>query len=121
MDVYRIAWLGIATPQYPAARAFFGDVLGLPVVFSEPDTTELAVGDDRVQLFAPGHPCFGRFRRHTTGPVPLFEIDDVDAAAPRLRAHGVAVLGPPESDDAWRWVNVIGPDGNLYELGSRTG
>lgn len=75
-------------------------------------------GGDRVQVFGPGHPYFERFQG--SGPVPLFEVDDVDLARRELEAAGIEVLGPTESDDMWRWINVRGPDGNRYELGSRT-
>jgi catechol 2,3-dioxygenase-like lactoylglutathione lyase family enzyme len=121
MRVLRLAWLGVPTPEYDATVGFFENVLGMKVEFRSSTTTELsAANDDRVQVFGPGDRYFDFFRAHSPGPVALFEVDDVHAAAGELEAAGVELLGPLESDERWTWVNVRAPDGQVYELASRT-
>jgi len=108
--VLNIRWLGVPTDDLAATRAFFESVLGLRVRFEEPGTVELVTAeDDRVQLFA-GRPG---------APVPLFEVDDVDAARLELEAAGIELVGDVERDSEWAYFAFRGPDGNVYELASR--
>jgi catechol 2,3-dioxygenase-like lactoylglutathione lyase family enzyme len=118
--VIRLAWLGIPTSNYPAMVSFLRDTMGLRVEFDEPATTELSLpNDDRLQVFAPGHPYFAFFQDHAQGLVPLFEVEDAQQAAAELRAAGADVIGNPDSDGTWTWIHVRAPDGNLYEFASR--
>jgi hypothetical protein len=50
----------------PTMRAeHLRDTMGLRVEFDEPVTTELSLpNDDRLQVFAPGHPYFAFFENH---------------------------------------------------------
>jgi catechol 2,3-dioxygenase-like lactoylglutathione lyase family enzyme len=121
VKVRRIAWVGIRTDEYDATVRLFRDVIGLPVEFAEAATTELSAGDDRVQIFAPGHRYHGFFGEHASGPVPLFEVDDLRAAQQKLEETGIRLVGSIERDANWEWLNFRGPDGNLYELASRRG
>jgi catechol 2,3-dioxygenase-like lactoylglutathione lyase family enzyme len=115
----RLAWLGIRTDDYDANVAFFRDLLGFEVVFEEERTIELELpAGERVQLFAPGHEYHGRFAG--AGPVPLFEVDDLEAVERRLHDASVETLGRA-ADAEWEWLEVRGPDGNLYSLGARRG
>jgi hypothetical protein len=78
MQVRRLCWLGIRTDDYEPMVRFLRDVLELTVEFEEETTAELSLASgERVQVFAPGHPNYDLF---ATGPVPLFEVDDVHAA-----------------------------------------
>ena len=121
MRVIRLAWLGIPTNNYPAMVSFLRDTMGLRVEFDEPATTELSLpNDDRLQVFAPGHPYFAFFQDHAQGLVPLFEVEDAQQAAAELRAAGADVIGNPDSDGNWTWIHVRAPDGNLYEFASRS-
>jgi hypothetical protein len=52
--------------------------------------------------------------------VPLFEVDDLQAAHAELVGAGIEVIGEIEQDASWQWLNVRGPDGNVSELASRT-
>jgi len=51
--------------------------------------------------------------------VALFEVDDVGAARKELEVAGIEVIGSLERDADWERLHFRGPDGNLYELGSR--
>jgi catechol 2,3-dioxygenase-like lactoylglutathione lyase family enzyme len=96
------------------------DIMGLRVELEEPTTTELSLpSGDRVQVFAPGDPYFDFFAEHASGPVALFEVDDVCTAHAELVAAGVEIVGTIEQDSNWEWLHFRAPDGNLYELASR--
>jgi catechol 2,3-dioxygenase-like lactoylglutathione lyase family enzyme len=89
MRVLGLVWLGVATERYDDTVRFFRDVLGLRVEFEHERTVEFsAERDDRVHVFAPGHPYFDVFRARTSAPVALFEVDDLDAARAELDAAG---------------------------------
>ena len=119
MKALRLAWLGIRTDDYDATLRLFRETLGLATEFEERDTVELSLPDGaRVQLFARGHRYHEAFAG--SGPVPLFEVDDLDEAERRLRAAGLEA-GERDRDAAWEWFGFRGPDGNLYELARRLG
>jgi catechol 2,3-dioxygenase-like lactoylglutathione lyase family enzyme len=67
----------------------------------------------------PGHRYYELFGAGGDGPVPLFEVDDLQTARAELVAAGVEVIGEIERDASCEWFNFRGPDGNLYELASR--
>jgi catechol 2,3-dioxygenase-like lactoylglutathione lyase family enzyme len=120
MEVRNVRWVGIRTDRYDEMVGFLRDVLGLRTNFEEPTTIEFETSEgDEVQLMAPGDPYYDFFGEHATGPVPLFEVDDVDAASSELEAAGIEIVGPPGRDSNWEWIHVRAPDGNLYELASR--
>lgn len=120
MRVLRIAWLGIATNDAAPMVSFLESIMGLRVEFAEPATTELSLpNDDRIQVFGPHHPYFGFYRTHATGPVPLFEVEDVRQAAQEAEAAGLEIIGTQHSDENWTWIHLRAPDGNLYALASR--
>src|SRR5690349_9642784 len=96
------------------------DVMGLTVEFEQPTTIELSLpSGDRVQVFGPGHPYFDFFAKQTSGPVALFEVDDIHTAQAELATAGIEIVGAVERDSNWEWLHVRAPDGNLYELASR--
>jgi len=120
MDVRNVRWVGVPTDEYAAMADFLSRVMGLKANFEEPTTVEFTTSEgDEVQLMAPGDPYYEFFRRHAAGPVPLFEVDDVHAAARQLEEAGVEIVGPSGRDSRWEWIHFLAPDGNLYELASR--
>ena len=122
VEVRNVRWVGIPTERYAAMRALLHEVMGLRMNFVDRTTVEFATTEgDEVQLMAPGDPYFDFFRDHASGPVPLFEVDDVHAARAELEAAGIAIIGELGRDRRWEWIHFMGPDGNLYELASRLG
>ena len=120
MKVLNVRWVGIRTDRYDEMVGFLRDVLGLRVNFEEPTTIELETTEgDEIQVMAPGDPYYEFFGEHATGPVPLFEVDDVHAARLELEAAGVEIVGELGWDSNWEWIHFRAPDGNLYELASR--
>jgi catechol 2,3-dioxygenase-like lactoylglutathione lyase family enzyme len=99
---------------------FCRDVLGMTVRFAEPTTTELVTTDgDAFQVMGPGDPYFAFFEQHASGPVPLFEVDDLAAARRDVEAAGIEIVGQPGHDREWEWLHLRAPDGHLYELAAR--
>lgn len=120
MRVLGIRWVGVRAHGYDEMVGFLRDVLGLAVAFEEDATAEFSLAnDDRVQVFGPGHRYYELFGAGGGGPVPLFEVDDLQAARAELVATGVEVIGEIERDATWEWLTFRGPDGNLYELAGR--
>ena len=121
MKVLGIRWIGMRTDSYEEMVGLLRDVLGLAVAFEHDATAEFSLAnDDRVQVFGPGHRYHELFGAGGGCPVPLFEVDDLQAAHAELVAAGIEVIGEIEQDASWQWLNVRGPDGNLFELASRT-
>lgn len=115
-----LRWVGVATRSYDEMVHLLRDVLGLRPAFTQDTTAEFSTADgDRVQLMAPGDAYHDFFTEHARGPVPLFEVDDVDAARAALQRAGIQIVGTEGRDRHWRWIHVRAPDGNLYELASR--
>jgi catechol 2,3-dioxygenase-like lactoylglutathione lyase family enzyme len=115
VTVRMIRWLGVSVDDPHEAGQFLSEVLGMRVCFEHPDTIELETAEgDRVQFFAPGHPYHDRAQRL----LPLLEIDDAGAGREEIAAAGIAV-GALESDSAWEWFDVFGPEGFVFALGSR--
>jgi catechol 2,3-dioxygenase-like lactoylglutathione lyase family enzyme len=115
-----LRWLGVPADRFVATTWFFRDVLGMELEFEEPDTAELSVADgSRVQVFARRHRYFDFYRQEATGPVPLFEVEDLGGARRELEAVDTEFVGEDDSDAGWAWFHFRAPDGNLYALGER--
>jgi len=111
MQILGLVFAGSATPHRPAMARLARDVLGLaPVtdpgvdadVFDLPDGSRFAVADER-------EPGGGTSR--TIG----FLVADLDDAVRELRAAGVDV-DDPQQTDRQRYAHFVAPDGGLYEL-----
>jgi catechol 2,3-dioxygenase-like lactoylglutathione lyase family enzyme len=122
MKALGLVWLGVSADEYAEMVRLFRDVLGLRVEFEEPDTIELSFpAGERVQVFGPGHAYHRFFSAEASGPVPLFEVDDLQAARARLAGAGFELVGTREGDSDWEWIHFRGPEGNLYALACRRG
>jgi PAS domain S-box-containing protein len=110
MKVLGIRWVGVRADGYAEMVGFLRDVLGLQVAFEDDATAELSLAnDDRVQVFGPGHRYYELFGAGGGGPVPLFEVDDLQAAHAELVAAGIEVIGEIERDASWEWLTFRGP------------
>ena len=115
LTVRKLRWLGLSVEDPEAAVTFFRETLGMRLLFHDSESTELETQEgERIQLFGPSSRFFERARR----PFPLFEIEDAPAARDELSALGIEV-GPLEADAEWDWFDVVGPEGFVFELGSR--
>jgi catechol 2,3-dioxygenase-like lactoylglutathione lyase family enzyme len=119
VEVRNIRWVGVPTTNYEAMLVFLRDTMGLRLSFQEATTTEFSTMEgDQIQVMAPGDPYFEFFTAEASGPVPLFEVDDVRRARAELEAAGVEIVGGPGRDSRWEWLHFRAPDGNLYEVAS---
>jgi catechol 2,3-dioxygenase-like lactoylglutathione lyase family enzyme len=89
------------------AARFYRDELGLEQVFESDGRLALSCGPIRLLL----HPT-EETARGVSNVELYFQVDDVDEAVSRLRAHGVGVLVEP-TDEPWgeRDAGVLDPDG----------
>jgi hypothetical protein len=79
---------------------------GLDPAFEESSTIDFATTEgDAVQVMAPGDPYFDFFKERATGPVPLFEVEDVGQARSELEAAGIEIVGDAASDGRWEWIH----------------
>lgn len=128
--ITRIDHVGIAVPDLDEAVRFYADAFGVRVVHEEVNEEQgvreamLAVGDSHIQLLAPLRPDspIGKFLdRQGPGIQQIaYTVDDIEAAADRLRAAGVRMLyDEPKSGTAGSRVNFAHPKdcgGVLVEL-----
>ena len=116
MEVRGIVWAGVRTDRFAETLAFFRDVVGLPLVEAAPEFAWGKLPDSsQFEIFGPaagGHDHF------TTGPVPEFLVDDLQAAAAELERAGVELLSPIQGTDEQAWLHFRAPDGNVYGLTS---
>ena len=93
---------------------FYREAVGLPL---EPHTHGTL--PEHHEAFVHGvHFAVWRAGEHVGGPfVPVFRVDDLDAASARLRAASVPALHKPiDLGEGKRVVTFRDPDGNAFRL-----
>jgi lactoylglutathione lyase len=119
-----VATVTLFVEDLPAARAFYGDSLGLPHVFEDDDSTvfrfanllvnllRVEAADELVSPLPVGHPDAGVRAQFT------IEVDDVDTHCAELTGRGVTLLNGPQ-DRPWgiRTAAFADPAGHVWELG----
>jgi hypothetical protein len=119
MEVRNVRWVGVYTNHYREMVSLLRDTMGLAVNFEEETTVAFKTSEgDEIQVLAPGDPYYEFFEEHASGPVPLFEVDDVHSARTELVDAGIEIVGPVGRDSNWEWIHFRAADGNLYELAS---
>jgi predicted enzyme related to lactoylglutathione lyase len=114
MNVRGLVWAGVRTDRFDETFRFFRDVIGLPLVEVAPDFGWSKLDDSsQFEILGPADRDHEHF---TTGPVPEFLVDDLDAAAAELEASGTELLGPIQGAAEQRWLHFRAPDGNVYGL-----
>ncbi len=111
-----LSWIGTRTERYRELVAFYRDAMGLAVDHEEGDFIVFKLPDgSKVEVFGPSD------REHEyfdTGPVPGFEVDQIESARERLEAGGAQFIGPIHhwEPTGEAWSHFRAPDGNVYEL-----
>jgi predicted enzyme related to lactoylglutathione lyase len=114
MKVHGLVWVGTRTAAFDETVSFFRNVLGVDLeVVSRDFAWSRMPNTSQLEVFGPGDTDHLGF---TTGPVPEFLVDDVDAATEELRAAGVELLGEPVVEADGAWVHFRAPDGYVYGL-----
>ncbi|KPC52201.1 SMU1112c/YaeR family gloxylase I-like metalloprotein [Amantichitinum ursilacus] len=127
MPMQHIHHVAVICSDYPRAKHFYTQVLGLPVIaetYREARDSwklDLAIGDAQIELFsfpgAPARPSYPEAQglRHLA-----FAVDNIDAAIADLHAHGVQTE-PVRTDELTgkRFTFFSDPDGLPLELYQR--
>lgn len=97
-----------------AAKHFYVDQLGLPVIQETPAMKLIAVraGKSRISIFG------DRTDQGGAGPSQIIlAVRDVDQAVADLEAKGVRMEGPPATAGSFlRFVTTLDPDGNTVAI-----
>ncbi len=109
------AWLleGIVlySANLDAARAFYRDVLGLPLLLEEAHVLHFDAGSVRLAIHR--YPTEGR--RGAREGFLVFAVDDLGAAYEDLQRRGAEFLGPPADRPYGRVAYLHDPEG--HEIG----
>jgi catechol 2,3-dioxygenase-like lactoylglutathione lyase family enzyme len=106
-----------------AAKQFYREVFGLPVMFEDDNSAVFKFGDTLVNLLkataAPEliEPAAVASREAGSRFVFTLEVDDVDAMCAELTKHGVQLLNGP-MDRPWgpRTASFRDPAGHIWEI-----
>jgi catechol 2,3-dioxygenase-like lactoylglutathione lyase family enzyme len=120
MKAERLESLILFVADLAAARSFYVEGLGLPVLFEDEIIVVVGDPDGRVVLHRNdrGHDERGTFPAGTAvgGAAVRFTVADPDAAEHEAWAHGLTILWPAQ-DAAWgRFVVLADPDGRSVVL-----
>ncbi len=109
------AWLleGIVlySANLDAARAFYRDVLGLPLLLEEDHVLHFDAGSVRLAIHR--YPTEGR--REAPEGFLVFAVDDLQAVYEDLQGRGTVFLGPPADRPYGRVAYLHDPEG--HEIG----
>jgi lactoylglutathione lyase len=111
------------TENLEESKAFYGTVLGLPLIFEDPNSAVFQFDNTMInllkiqaahELIAPGQvagPGAGARAQFTIG------VDDVDAVCAELTKRGVTLLNGP-MDRPWgiRTACFADPSGHIWEI-----
>jgi lactoylglutathione lyase len=125
----RLEFVRLLVADVPTSRTFYRDALGMTVTFDDgANYVDLRVNDEfSLALFrrdamaeAVGRSGLAPSAAVQDSFVIVFGVDDVDAAAERLRGLGVRLETDPVDRADWgiRTLHVRDPDGHLVELNS---
>jgi catechol 2,3-dioxygenase-like lactoylglutathione lyase family enzyme len=109
-----------------AAKAFYSEVFGLPIVFEDPNSAVFMFGETAINLLdvaqAPELIEPARVAPPDAGSRMVFTlgVDDVDAMCDTLRAKGVELVNGP-MDRPWgiRTASFRDPGGHIWEIAAK--
>jgi glyoxylase I family protein len=121
MEIETFHHVGLVVTDLTAAKAFYGQVLGLqelPRPAFDFGGAWYALGDRQLHLIV--HPPALALRGTTEidsrdGHVAV-RVADFAAALAHLKSHGVPVLESRSNLTPWAQIYVTDPDGNVIEL-----
>ncbi len=118
-----IAAITLFVEDLAAAKQFYRNAFGLPVVFEDPNSAVFKFGDTLINLLkvaAAGElvePAKVASREAGARAVFTLHVDDVDALCTALTARGVVLLNGP-LDRPWgiRTASFTDPGGHIWEI-----
>ena len=107
----------------PAAKRFYQEVFGLPVIFEDANSCVFQIGETLINLLDISqsgeliHPARAAGLDAGSRFVLTLHVDDVDALCAELSARGVTLLNGP-IDRPWgvRTASFIDPAGCIWEI-----
>ncbi len=117
MTVKKLQNAYLVTRAMDRAVAFYREALGLALKFQDGARwAQFDAGGTNVSLSAPEEAADG-----ACGAVLVFEVDDLEAAAARVAAHGGTLGARRDMGTHGRTLTVRDPDGNVIQLFQRAG
>jgi len=120
MRVEHLESLILFVSDLAAAKAFYADTLGLPVLFEDQIVAVVGGGSGRVVLHRNdrGHDERGIFPAGSGvgGAAVRFTVDDPDACERDARAKGLPVVWPVQDATWGRFLILADPDGRSVVL-----
>ncbi|BET66499.1 VOC family protein [Opitutales bacterium ASA1] len=114
-----IPFTGYPVTDLARSRAFYEGVLGLQTgdtwIEGEGGWVEYGIGSATLAI-TNGAP---QWKPSGDGPAVALEVEDVDAAAEHLRAHGVKFVIDPADSPVCRMAVIADPDGNCIAIHKR--
>lgn len=121
MSVLGVGGVFVKSKDPDASRAWYRDVLGMELC--EYGEFEFRHGEAAARYGDGARTVFARFKADTeyfqpsAHPVMInLLVDDLDVLLERIKAHGVELIGEPESYDYGRFAWIMDPDGVKIEL-----
>jgi catechol-2,3-dioxygenase len=100
----------------PTTAHFYRDVIGLSLLPHHGGRVAFGLGDGVHLVILKGEPNLDENLEADRFPTIAFEVEDLDGAVERLKAHGVELPWGIEENQSARWVMFHDPAGNLIEL-----
>lgn len=121
MNVLGVGGVFVKSNDPEASKAWYRDVLGLEM--AEYGEFEFRHGAAAARYGEGARTIFARFKADSEYFQPSAHpfminllVDDLDALLERIKAHGVELVGEPESYDYGRFAWIMDPDGVKIEL-----
>lgn len=119
----RLAAITLFTESLDETKRFYVDVLGLEVMFEDPNSVVFRFGETLLNFLevteAPEliEPAMVASREHGSRFMFTVEVDDVDAACEELEGRGIELLNGPV-DRPWgpRTACFMDPSGHIWEI-----
>lgn len=113
-----VDFVTVFVKDFPAAKEFYGTVLGLPcsAEYGRMPGAEFETGTVTLQVFDPA--AIGQEFTPSTHPIAL-HVDDVAAARAELESQGVAFRGDTIDSGVCHMAVFNDPDGNVLMLHHR--
>jgi len=107
----------------PAAKQFYQQVFGLPVVFEDSNSCVFKIGATMINLLKTAsveeliQPAILADREDGSRLVFTIQVEDVDALCSKLTSRGVKLLNGP-MDRPWgiRTASFMDPGGHIWEI-----
>jgi len=113
--IYGIVGITIWTDNLERLKAFYKDVLKLPLHSDHGDSVAFRWGEMRLNLGL--HSNVKGSSKDPYRTMVHFGVNDIQSEYQRLKAAGVDFIRPPEREDWGGWVATFkDPDGNVLQM-----